>query len=70
MLLINGSMHPDTIGSMNLLDRCDRCSAQAQVEVKLFSGGELVFCGHHYAQHEEELDLVSLKVIDSRAALV
>jgi hypothetical protein len=27
-------------------DRCDRCSAAAQVVVKLLNG-ELYFCGHH-----------------------
>lgn len=67
---MGGYMHPDTIETMNLLDRCDRCSALAQVEVKLFSGGQLVFCGHHYAAHEEALDPLSIKVVDSRAALV
>lgn len=32
---------------LNANDRCDRCSAQALVQVKGVSG-ELLFCGHHY----------------------
>lgn len=29
-------------------DRCDRCGAQAYVEVKLIKDGQLMFCSHHY----------------------
>ena len=32
---------------LNANDRCDRCSAQALVQIKGVSG-ELLFCGHHY----------------------
>jgi hypothetical protein len=34
--------------TLNALDRCDRCGAQAYVRAVLeTSGGELLFCGHH-----------------------
>ena len=33
---------------LNSLDRCDRCGAQAYVRAILVSGGELLFCSHHY----------------------
>ena len=33
--------------TLNALDRCDSCSAQAYVQVK-GSTGDLLFCGHHY----------------------
>lgn len=45
-------------------DRCDACSAQAFIlvhkTVALMGGAhvsikELLFCGHHYAQHAEAL---------------
>ena len=40
-------------------DRCDRCSARAHVVVSVFvpdSGDhELLFCAHHYRQHEAKL---------------
>lgn len=36
-------------------DRCDRCSAAAQVRAILPTGGELLFCGHHARQHEDRL---------------
>lgn len=34
--------------TLTTLDRCDRCGAQAYVQVKLIKDGELMFCGHHY----------------------
>ncbi|GAC1370031.1 MAG: hypothetical protein NVSMB39_2470 [Candidatus Saccharimonadales bacterium] len=34
--------------TLNALDRCDRCGAQAYVRVVLEkTGGKLLFCGHH-----------------------
>jgi hypothetical protein len=47
------------------LDRCDRCSAQAFVIVKGLSG-ELFFCGHHFAEHEEALYNWAYDIIDER----
>lgn len=37
------------LAALTVFDRCDSpaCSAQAYVRVKLRSGLELVFCGHH-----------------------
>jgi hypothetical protein len=40
---------------MTVLDRCDRCGAQAYVRVRLETGGELFFCGHHARKHAEVL---------------
>lgn len=56
---------------MGILDRCDRCSSQAYVQVKLVNEGELLFCGHHYkAQAGNLLPLPSvLKVRDESAQL-
>lgn len=36
-------------------DRCDRCSARAQVRAILPTGGELLFCGHHAREHKTRL---------------
>lgn len=36
-------------------DRCDRCSAAAKVRATLASGGELLFCRHHYNGNEAHL---------------
>ncbi|AUH69194.1 MULTISPECIES: DUF7455 domain-containing protein [Gordonia] len=36
-------------------DRCDRCSAAAKVRATLPTGGELLFCLHHYNDHEARL---------------
>lgn len=36
-------------------DRCDRCGAQAYVHVRLTSGGELLFCGHHARAHLDKV---------------
>lgn len=36
-------------------DRCDRCGVAAKVKVILPSGAELLWCGHHYNEHESKL---------------
>jgi hypothetical protein len=46
--------------TLNALDRCDRCGAQAYVRVVLeSSGGELLFCGHHSRAVEATLKPLS-----------
>jgi hypothetical protein len=35
-------------------DRCDRCGAQAHVATR-HEGGELLWCCHHFTEHEAEL---------------
>ena len=40
---------------LTALDRCDRCGAQAYVRVTLAAGGDLLFCGHHFREHEARL---------------
>lgn len=42
---------------MNRLhDRCDRCGAQAFVQVtSRTSGYDLLLCGHHFNRHESRL---------------
>ena len=41
--------------ALTRLDRCDRCSAAAQVRAHLPAGGELLFCGHHAREHTPRL---------------
>jgi hypothetical protein len=36
-------------------DRCDSCGAQAFVQVTLPNDLELLFCGHHFTEHEASL---------------
>ena len=36
-------------------DRCDRCGAAAKVRAVLPNGGELLFCRHHFNEHEARL---------------
>ena len=50
-------------------DRCDSCSAEALVWVNGVAG-ELLFCGHHYAKHEEKLKDYAFEVIDERDKLI
>lgn len=49
-------------------DRCDACSAQALVWVNMLAG-DLQFCGHHYAKHEEALKPFVIEVIDERSKI-
>jgi hypothetical protein len=46
-------------------DRCDKCGAQAFVIAK-FAAGELLFCGHHFSDHELMIRESSFEVIDER----
>ena len=53
---------------LNQLDRCDRCNAQAFILVKLISG-ELMFCGHHFNEHELALRTASYEIVDERETI-
>lgn len=48
-------MSTPTIRALIATDRCDRCNARASVALALPSGGELMFCGHHYNEHHPKL---------------
>jgi hypothetical protein len=50
-------------------DRCDRCGAQAYVQVQLTSGGELLFCAHHAKDHLPKLKEQGHKVLDETGRL-
>ena len=54
--------------SLRVADRCDRCGAQAFVGV-LLASGSLLFCGHHYAKHEDDLTPIAIAVVDERHRL-
>ena len=53
---------------LTALDRCDRCGAQAYVRVVLASG-ELLFCAHHFREHENRLRTVAADVQDETGRL-
>jgi hypothetical protein len=55
---------------LSALDRCDRCGAQAYVRVALLSGGELLFCGHHYAEFRPALEPRAAAVYDETDRLI
>ncbi|MCS3780087.1 DUF7455 domain-containing protein [Tsukamurella ocularis] len=46
----------DALAPLTASDRCDRCSAAAQVRAVLPSGFELLFCGHHFSEHRSKLE--------------
>lgn len=49
---------------LDIVDRCDRCGAQAYVRATLTSGGQLLFCGHHGRQHEDKLRPLTSEWLD------
>jgi hypothetical protein len=60
--------------ALTAADRCDRCGAGAYVLVNVFvpdSGDhELLFCAHHYRQHENQLLFSGARVLlDQRGQL-
>lgn len=57
--------------SLTLLDRCDRCGAQAFVRASVMVGDidkmvDLLFCGHHFAKNEDKLRETALHIQDER----
>lgn len=59
---------PTTTAQLTRQDRCDRCGAQAFVKATLPSadGLELLFCGHHFRDHEPKLVAVGATILDER----
>lgn len=49
---------------LQVSDRCDRCGAQALVRVYMAGGSHLLFCVHHFREHEVRLREVALDVQD------
>lgn len=44
-----------TTEPLKIVDRCDRCGAQAFVRVEFGHTLDLLFCGHHFRKHEVAL---------------
>jgi hypothetical protein len=70
--------HPSIVEKeyvLKAIDRCDKCRAQAYVQVK-GSTGDLMFCGHHYEKIMNDPDAYTkmmafmLEVVDERERLV
>lgn len=58
-----------TPATLNAADRCDRCGAQAYVRVTLATGGTLLFCGHHFHDHEPKLRQSATDIVDETERL-
>lgn len=54
---------------MSAINRCDRCNAQAYVEVVMPSGAKLLFCAHDFTEHEEKLKESAKEIHDHRPHL-
>lgn len=50
---------------LRVADRCDRCPAQA-FALATVAGTDLLFCGHHFARHEDRLREVASRIVDER----
>ncbi|ROS23740.1 hypothetical protein [Cellulomonas sp. PhB150] len=59
---------PTTTAQLTRQDRCDRCGAQAYVKATLpmGEGMELLFCGHHFRDHEAKLVAAGAAILDER----
>ena len=58
-----------TVAPLALVDRCDRCGAQAFVRAILPSGRELLFCGHHAKEYSVGLQTASASIQDETARI-
>jgi hypothetical protein len=54
--------------SLNALDRCDSCGAQAYIRATMNSG-DLLFCAHHGAKYKEKLSATALHWHDESSRL-
>ena len=54
---------------LTVVDRCDRCGAQAYVRVLLPGRRELLFCAHHNRQHASALAKIAVGIHDETARL-
>jgi hypothetical protein len=59
------TMEETKVRTLTIQDRCDRCNAQAWVEVKGIEG-TLLFCNHHFTKHEEALYNWAYEIVDER----
>jgi hypothetical protein len=58
------------VSELTGFNQCDRCAAKAYIRVELFSGLDLVFCGHHYTEHREALEGATLRVENQLQELI
>jgi hypothetical protein len=59
----------ETVG-LPATKRCDRCGGQAYVEVEITKErDDLLFCAHHFAQHEQALRTQAVRIFDYRPFL-
>lgn len=66
--LINAKVQEVSIGLPPAF-RCERCAAPAYVEAELPSKAVLLFCAHHYKEHESALLVKADRIIDHRPYL-
>jgi hypothetical protein len=65
-IIADGDKIPFTLRE---IDRADCCSVRALYKVTLRTGGELLFCKHHYTKHELALSQYVVKTIDESLSL-
>jgi hypothetical protein len=58
----------EQIDQLNAHDRCDYCQSQAYVWINGVNG-DLLFCGHHFAKHEDKLRAYAFEIVDERHKL-
>lgn len=61
-------LNADTIAPLTHADRCDQCGARALVvtTIPLERGtSDLMWCAHHYRQHQEPLLEIACAVLDN-----
>jgi len=56
---------PPRVGRLKIADRCDACGARAYVAAEIHDV-DLLFCAHHFAQHETAIRAVADEILDER----
>ena len=60
---------PPALTSWRVGATCDKCGAEAFVQVTFKSESSLTFCGHHYAEYEALIVSLGAFVIDDRTSI-
>lgn len=66
-------LNADTIAELDARCRCDRCGARALVVTTIAhvdGATDLMWCAHHYRQHQEPLLAIALAIRDDTEELV
>jgi len=59
----------EPVQTLTVHHRCDTCGAQAYVQA-MFTGGDLLFCGHHFTKMRVEIEKQAFRIVDETSFIL